>query len=226
MHVSSAEVFIHADAPISLSLSSYHYLHLHLRPSFTFIAFSACTMLSPLTFSPMSLTAQWTDSPLLPTTAVFNLPIAFDLPSPFPDAGRPDSDSPSIDHIYYPVLPLDSEGVYRSPKAAFQKQVVRTSYPHSLSSRTLISSPSPVPRSRLRIRRTRGGSTLASVSGSVSPVPPSTRASFSGHTFKAGGPSSSARQRLSSRTRRERLRLHLRFRLPRLTHPPGRSGMR
>ncbi|KAJ7608861.1 hypothetical protein DFH06DRAFT_1247896 [Mycena polygramma] len=78
-----------------------------------------------LAFQSTTLPAQWTDSPLLPAASAFDLAFHFDhpSPSPFPDAGRPDSESLSIHSIYYPVLPLDGEGVYRSPKAAFRKQV-------------------------------------------------------------------------------------------------------
>ncbi|KAJ7608858.1 hypothetical protein DFH06DRAFT_1247884 [Mycena polygramma] len=78
-----------------------------------------------LAFQSTTLPAQWTDSPLLPAASAFDLAFHFDhpSPSPFPDAGRPDFESLSIHSIYYPVLPLDGEGVYRSPKAAFRKQV-------------------------------------------------------------------------------------------------------
>ncbi|KAF7362658.1 hypothetical protein MVEN_00614900 [Mycena venus] len=76
-------------------------------------------MLTPLAFSPTTLTAHWMDSPFLPAAA-FDLTSHFG-PSPFPDAGRPGFESPS--RVYYPVRPLDSEGDYNSPKIAFKKQV-------------------------------------------------------------------------------------------------------
>ncbi|KAJ7610616.1 hypothetical protein DFH06DRAFT_1245837, partial [Mycena polygramma] len=78
-----------------------------------------------LAFQSTTLPAQWTDSPLLPAASAFDFAFDFDHSSPFTDAGRLDFGSPSlsINSIYYPVLPLDGEGVYRSPKAAFRKQV-------------------------------------------------------------------------------------------------------
>ncbi|KAJ6464737.1 hypothetical protein C8R47DRAFT_1326649 [Mycena vitilis] len=78
-----------------------------------------------LAFQSTTLPAQWMDSPLLPAASAFDPAFHFDHPSlsPFLDAGRPVFEPPSIDSIYYPVLPLDGEGVYRSPKAAFRKQV-------------------------------------------------------------------------------------------------------
>ncbi|KAJ7431862.1 hypothetical protein B0H11DRAFT_1941197 [Mycena galericulata] len=72
-------------------------------------------MFSPLNFSPTTLTAHWSDSPLLHATSVF------DLPFHILDAGRQDFGTP---RVYYPVLPVDGEGHYRSPKAAFSKQVL------------------------------------------------------------------------------------------------------
>ncbi|KAJ6556815.1 hypothetical protein DFH09DRAFT_1280226 [Mycena vulgaris] len=74
-------------------------------------------MLSPLAFSPTTLAAHWMDSPL-----TFASP-AFDLPLALVDAGRQFEEVFDSPHVHYPVLPLDGDGEYRSPKVAFMKQV-------------------------------------------------------------------------------------------------------
>ncbi|KAF7294050.1 hypothetical protein MKEN_01451400 [Mycena kentingensis (nom. inval.)] len=72
-------------------------------------------MLSPLNFSPVSLSAQWPSSPSstppLPSWSELDISSYIDV------YAEPDN------RVYYPVPEVDRYGVYHSPKAAFRDQV-------------------------------------------------------------------------------------------------------
>ncbi|KAK7019486.1 hypothetical protein R3P38DRAFT_3198860 [Favolaschia claudopus] len=66
----------------------------------------------------MTFSVCWMDNPLIPSSSS-----AFDLSTQFSlDAGRPE-DLPFDTRAYYPCYPVDAEGVYHSPRLAYQKQV-------------------------------------------------------------------------------------------------------